>query len=398
MKLNSLASPPTKATRRPSRVCRGRACRGRLCRGRLCDRLGYGVVWLAGLLFVVFCDGLIGLVGLTGLTRLAAQEVHLLSQAEVAGGIVRLGDVAEIQGGTAADRAALQDLALRPYSADQPTLGAREVREALLADGWNLLYWQVTGANQIQLRSATSNARRTLRQNASTRDSRLAVTPAGTRFPPTPPAVQRTGIVQAQWRETLLNESATEGQATPASPLSVANTPARPARPARTTPTTQVWAFKQDMSRGQVISAHDLEWITLPRSTPLGAVTDQEQIVGQVLRTSLPAGRPILSQYLEAIKHVQRGKEVKLLSRLGGIEVSTTARAQADGTIGQTITIESLDRKRQYFGQVVGFHTVEVVSSEQIGSGGGATDSVVARESDGPTTLSRRPLPNTLRR
>lgn len=393
MKLNSLASPLTKATRRPSRVCRGR-----VCRGRVCDRLGNGVVWLAGLLFVNFCDALIALVGLPGLTSLAAQEVHLLPQAEVAGGIVRLGDVAEIQGGTAADRAALQDLALRPYSADQPTLGAREVREALLADGWNLLYWQVTGANQVQLRSATSApqaARRPLRQDASVRPSRLAVTPAGTRFPPTPPAAQRTGIVQTQWRETLLDESAANGQPTPASPVSVANTPARPAR---TTPTTQVWAFKQDMSRGQVISANDLEWITLSRSTPLGAVTDQEQIVGQVLRTSLPAGRPILSQYLEAIKHVQRGKEVKLLSRLGGIEVSTTARAQADGTLGQTITIESLDRKRQYFGQVIGFNTVEVVSSEPIGSAGGSTDPVAARESDGPTTLSRRPLPNTLRR
>ncbi len=373
-------------------------CCGSLCRGHVCERRGNGIVWLFSLLFAVFSDSLIGLVGLSGLTSLAAQEVHLLPHAEVAGGIVRLGDVAEIQGGTAADRSALQDLALRPFSADQPTLGAREVREALLADGWNLLYWQVTGANQIQLRSATASpqaTRRPLRQDASVRNSRLAVTPAGTRFPPTPPAAQRTGIVQAQWRETLLDESADAGQATSAWAAPVANTPARPAR---TTPTSQVWAFKQDMSRGQVISANDLEWITLPRSTPLGAVTDQEQIVGQVLRTSLPAGRPILSQYLEAIKHVQRGKEVKLLSRLGGIEVSTTARAQADGTLGQTITIESLDRKRQYFGQVIGFNTVEVVSSEPIGSGGGSTDSVANRESDGPLTLSRRPLPNTLRR
>lgn len=390
MKLNLLASLLTHASRRQSRVCGG----------DVCARLGDGVVWLTGLLGVMIFDGFFGLIGLPGLTSLAAQEIHLLPQAEVVGGIIRLGDVAEIQGGTAADRSALQDLALRPFGPDQPMLGAREVREALLADGWNLLYWQVTGANQIQLRSATSatqGSRRTLRQASSASDSRLAVPPAGTRFPPTPPAAQRTGIVQAQWRETLLAESTTERPATPTGAATAPITSTAP-RTTRAIPTSQVWAFKQDMSRGQVISADDLEWITLPRSTPLGAVTDQEQIVGQVLRTSLPAGRPIVSQYLEAIKYVQRGKEVKLLSRLGGIEVSTTARAQADGTLGQTITIESLDRKRQYFGQIIGFSTVEVVSSEQLSSGGGYTDTVAARDSNSPATLSRRPLPNTLRR
>lgn len=345
-----------------------------------------------------------------GLAAVSAQEIYLLPNAAVSGGIVRLGEVAEIHGGTDEDRSALQALPLQPFSADRPSLTAREIREALVADGWNLLYWQVTGANQVQLNASAGESigsRRALRTAVATRESRLAVTPAGTRFPPTPPAAQRTGIVQAQWRETLLEERAVAAQTFPASgatpqapgvaasaPASVAPTADRSTRP---TPTSQVWALKQDMSRGQVISADDLEWITLPRTTPVGAVTDQEQIIGQVLRSSLPAGRPILSQYLEAIKHVQRGKEVKLVSRLGGIEVSTTARAQADGTIGQTITIESLDRKRQYLGQVVGFSTVEVVSSQQIAGGEVANNNDMTRSAESSSTLPRRRLPNTLR-
>lgn len=347
--------------------------------------------------------------GLLGLAAVSAQEIYLLPNATVSGGVVRLGEVAEIHGGTEADRVALQALPLQPFSSDRPALTAREIREALVADGWNLLYWQVIGANQVQLDAGageTNGSRRALRAAVATRESRLAVTPAGTRFPPTPPAAQRTGIVQAQWRETLLDDGADEGQALPAGSLQPPVVGAAPAaasvvpaagRTTRPTPTSQVWAFKRDMSRGQVIAAEDLEWITLPRSAPLGVVTDQEQIIGQVLRSALPAGRPILSQYLEAIKHVQRGKEVKLLSRLGGIEVSTTARAQADGTVGQTITIESLDRKRQYLGQVIGFNTVEVVSSETIATDQGTNANVEARAVESPATLPRRRLPNTLR-
>jgi len=341
-----------------------------------------GLQWSCGSVFISFLS----------LSVLSAQEIYLLPKASVTGGVVRLGDVAEVQGGNAAERSALQDLALRPYSPDQPALSAREIREVLLADGWNLLYWQVTGASQVTLQPTAGDGtqgRRAVGPNSSANLSsrRLAATPIGTRFPPTPPAAQRTGIVQAQWREALLEETA---------PATMSGPQVATPSPARNTPSSQVWALKQDMSRGQLITAEDLEWITLPRAAPVGAVIDREQIVGQVLRSSLPAGRPIVSQNLESIKHVQRGKEVKLLSRVGGLEVSTTARAQADGTLGQTVTIESLDRKRQYIGQVVGFNTVQVVSRESLATA--TMDTATAGDSARPETMSRRSLPNTLRR
>ncbi|MBL8892187.1 MAG: flagellar basal body P-ring formation protein FlgA [Planctomycetaceae bacterium] len=332
-----------------------------------------------------------------------AQEIHLRASAKITGSLVKLGDVAEIHGGSAEDQRALHDLVLQPYSPEQATMSAHEIREELAAAGWNLLHWEVTGAPRIQLqqadnRSSASNQQRKLAAvhgaiDTQTRRSALDHVP-GAGFATTHPSSQRTGVVQAQWVEEAGEQGVPFG--TP--------TPAHLRRPAIT---SSVWAFRQDMSRGQIVTEQDLEEVVLNRAAPSNSVREASSIIGQVVRTSVQAGRPILSTYLEPVKHVQRGKEVRLLSRVGPIEVSTTARSLADGTLGQTVSIESLDRQRQYQGQVVGFNTVQVVSNQETQDGAivaqftpptdGRNNNLVRANQNPRLGQGNRPPRNTLR-
>jgi flagella basal body P-ring formation protein FlgA len=275
-----------------------------------------------------------------------AQEIHLFPEADVTDGIVRLGDIAEISGGSYEEREALAALELRPYAASKPVLKAQEIREEIHQAGWNLLYWRVTGASDVHFRGRTAGSlgRRQLEVH------RLPTTNAPIRMtqklPTTHPNTQRTGVVRAQWQELDL------GAFEPV-PQILAPVTAAPA-------TVRVLVFKQSMHRGQIITADDLEWIDWDRRVPPGYLQDVSQAIGKVVRNPAAARQPVLLPALEEIKYVQRGKEVKLVSRVGMIEVSTVGRALSDGVMDGTVTVESLDRQRRFIGRVVGFAEVQV--------------------------------------
>lgn len=290
-----------------------------------------------------------------------AQEIHLFPEADVTDGIVRLGDIAEISGGSYEEREALAALELRPYAASQPVLKAQEIREEIHQAGWNLLYWRVTGASDVHFRgrTAASLGRRQLEVH------RLPTTNAPIRMtqklPTTHPNTQRTGVVRAQWQE--LDLGAFEPVPQTLASTTAASTTAAPttAAPVTAAPTTaRVLVFKQSMHRGQIITADDLEWIDWDRRVPPGYLQDVSQAIGKVVRTPAAARQPVLLPALEEIKYVQRGKEVKLVSRVGMIEVSTVGRALSDGVMDGTVTVESLDRQRRFIGRVVGFAEVQV--------------------------------------
>lgn len=310
--------------------------------------------------------------------NVVAQEIHLRGSAAITGSLVTIGDVAEIYGGSAAEQRALREVVLKPYSPEQTTLSAHEIREELAAAGWNLLFWEVTGATRIQLhhaeyRNSDSMQQRKLAAVHGAVDSQNRALPAS--FATTHPASQQTNVVQAQWVEEAAEQGVPFG----------APIPGHLRGPAIT---STVWAFRQDMSRGQIVTEQDLEEVVLNRAAPSNLLRDASSIVGQVVRTSVKAGRPILSTYLEAVKHVQRGKEVRLLSRVGPIEVSTTARSLADATLGQTVSIESLDRQRQYQGQVVGFNTVQVINHQEEAQDG----AIVAHATPQTDTRNNNPV------
>ncbi len=57
---------------------------------------------------------------------------------------------------------------------------------------------------------------------------------------------------------------------------------------------------------------------------------------------------------------VRRGELVTVTSRRGGISVRVEARSLDEGSLGQSVTVVTLDGKTKYVTRVVAYHEVEV--------------------------------------
>lgn len=269
------------------------------------------------------------------------QQIHLKETATISGSIIRLGEIAEIVGGTLADKSQLQRLELFPFDPNQNQLSAASVREELSVIGVDLLQWRLTGANTIQLSHAS-----TLSQMPGIKASRFA-TRSSLR-----PAEQaaRTAVTRAGLQvvsEPFSTDSVSGGESAGMVNVGTGSEPPR------------AWTVSQDMGPGLVVRESDLVPLML-ETNRRGLVTTKAEIVGKVIRSPLQAGQPVRESSLETMKYVQRGKQVRIVSKVDFIEVSTIGRCLADATLGQTVAVETLTRKKPFFGTVTDFQEVTI--------------------------------------
>jgi flagella basal body P-ring formation protein FlgA len=91
---------------------------------------------------------------------------------------------------------------------------------------------------------------------------------------------------------------------------------------------------------GQTIVASDLvEQSGDLGELPAGVLTEPAQALGQVARTSLPAGRPLTSDLLRPPNLVQQGQSVRVVSRGNGFQVSSEGRALGNASQGQVVQV-----------------------------------------------------------
>ncbi len=111
---------------------------------------------------------------------------------------------------------------------------------------------------------------------------------------------------------------------------------------------------RRSINQGATIRAVDLGLteMSFTRLDKLG-VDDVSQAIGQRCKRFVPAGTLIVASMLESVPLVQRGQLVTLTSELGGIKVTTTAKAAETGLLGEVITVRAVDNKRVEFDGVV---------------------------------------------
>jgi flagella basal body P-ring formation protein FlgA len=113
--------------------------------------------------------------------------------------------------------------------------------------------------------------------------------------------------------------------------------------------------------RGAVIQASDVQ---LDPSQPLigrtDVVTSLEDVVGKEAAQALVPGRPIDRSAVRQPVLVQRGEVVTIYARSPGVQVRTAARAKDAGSLGELITVESLENRRTYTARVTGIQEAEV--------------------------------------
>lgn len=116
----------------------------------------------------------------------------------------------------------------------------------------------------------------------------------------------------------------------------------------------RVVVARRSINQGATIVPADVEAVSMSftRLDQLG-LDDASMAIGQRAKRFISAGATIEGDLLEAIPLVLRSQLVTLSSSAGGVRIVTTAKAGADGMLGETIKVRSADDKRLEYDAVV---------------------------------------------
>jgi flagella basal body P-ring formation protein FlgA len=129
----------------------------------------------------------------------------------------------------------------------------------------------------------------------------------------------------------------------------------------RIRPLPQVLVPTANLPKGHVVRPDDVSWKQQPAIAANVAYLDQpDLVVGQETRRTLRAGEPIAPIDVRGVPLVRRGDIVTVVARSHGIVVRIDAKAMADGSLGQSIKLLSLDGRRELAARVSGYHEATV--------------------------------------
>lgn len=314
---------------------------------------------------------------------LSAADFTLKPMAQVAGPIVRLGDVCHIETNDAQEQVKLASLELGPA----PSAGGakywrqREVQDRLQLLGFNLVEHRFGGSPLTTIGNAAPAAiaapvtRNTAQRRAiddavvgavqrklegsdeawtvlaKITDEQYAKLPAGAHL------INVIGQMQATAGEQLILVE-TLGQKPQRLQLTVELQPA-----------PLMVATVRSVPRGNIITAADVE--LRPQPAAAGSTVQAayllkvEDVVGREAAQSLPSNQPVTAKFLRNPTLVQRGDVVDVTVHSGGVKVATRARAKAEGGQGDIVQIELLHNKQAVVARVSGLQTVEILGSAE---------------------------------
>lgn len=231
-----------------------------------------------------------------------AAEVTLLPQSHAQGSLVLLGDVAEVKSTDAERVTQLKRVELFPAPAQHRSklMHVRELVELLVLHGIDIDDLEFTGTRTTRIYAATQEPK---------------VVPAGL-F--TPAADAQEMIVVA----------------------------------------------RRDLNRGDIVRETDVELQPVnPKVKGFQIAVEREAVVGMEILSPIREGQAIAIHQLRRPLLVKRGEIIRVRARAAGVQVTTTARATADGSLGDIIMVESLENREKYPTHVTGLQRVEVYAT-----------------------------------
>jgi len=86
------------------------------------------------------------------------------------------------------------------------------------------------------------------------------------------------------------------------------------------------------------------------------------QLVGTRTTRPLRKGQAIFSSYVKRPPLINRGDEVSMIARIGGIRVFATGKALKSAGLGDTVRVQNIRSKQVMQATVIGTHAVRVIS------------------------------------
>jgi flagella basal body P-ring formation protein FlgA len=311
----------------------------------------------------------------------AGAELRFREECTCAGGVVRLGDVAEILAVDPHEAAALAQIELfsAPPAGEKRFIRAQQIQDQLLLSKINLAHHRLAGASRITLCGATSDAvtaapsLRAISKAEMTRATDV-VRRAIVRHLKEQPGPQQAwevkpAIDDAQARSILAaaGEIEASGGAAPwvgaqqfGLNFQTASGAAEFAVRAEITLPPAVVVAVRSLPRGATVQSTDVELRPGTAAVTPGAIGSLAEAVGLETTRALFAGQTLDSQAIRRPVLVHRGEVVTLYARAAGVQVRTTARARDDGSLGGLVEVESLLDRSVILARVSGPQEVEV--------------------------------------
>jgi flagellar basal body P-ring formation protein FlgA len=286
----------------------------------------------------------------------AGDTIEIRPEAYVKGPVVRLGDVARIQGDNMEALAAVE-LVPAPRPGQSATVLAALIEAKLHNQGFDTEHLSIGGSKTV--RATTSSlqvtdgmVRESLREFIMMNMPHDAIDTTVDMMVPSFTVTVPDGEVAFDWRPSAgfnyLGNGAFRGE------ILVDGVPVKTlACRARIEAYGDIVITATDIPRGAVIGPRDVTLEQRPLSTlARGVVTDPGDVIGQVARRTLFPDMPLLRRDVVSRTLVKRNQMVSVEARAGSLRVRTTAKAMADGGEGDDIPLVNPDTKQQFYGTV----------------------------------------------
>ncbi len=300
-------------------------------------------------------------------------ELLLRERATQHGAIVRLGDIADIAGGSPAEVQSLANTPLLPSPAPgtHQFLTVAQLRDLLVARGVRGSQLTIQGARTVELGASQRRAKfvrgSMVRGSVVASADQIALSrqAAEVRVRRAIEQTLQNSTATGRWRvEVSLNESQVTKLSGFGSQLEARGQQRlRSGRQrfqltngsndqdlfvsANITQIRSVVVVRQSIERGNIVRASDVELLEREGNLPNGSMADLGQVVGQVAQRALRPETVLLKNHLRAVWQVRRGETVSVFVRTGGIVVRTRAVAKQDGAMGDLISVEMLADKQR---------------------------------------------------
>jgi flagella basal body P-ring formation protein FlgA len=121
------------------------------------------------------------------------------------------------------------------------------------------------------------------------------------------------------------------------------------------------------IEKGTVLSADDLQFQTVTLKPGTQVQLDTEQLVGRETTRTLNAGQLVGLDHVRSVRLIKRGEDIQVFSIGAGLQIVEPGKALADGSHGDSITVEFADR-RKMTARVTGMRRAEVYAMQTVRS------------------------------
>ncbi len=115
------------------------------------------------------------------------------------------------------------------------------------------------------------------------------------------------------------------------------------------------------ISKGETVEPEDIqEAVINVKDIPVGAITDEEHIVGKAAKYAIPMNKAFTVKILESPEVIKRGQFVDIIYETNAVKMVLKGKAKEGGAIGQSIRVMNLSSKKYISATVVDGGTVSV--------------------------------------